>query len=178
MIKYVISLSLILSLISCSYKNSFTLYTEKPIQTTSKSLRIDGVFINNNIERPDSLFFYKDGIIGIESFGYGGNSVPIGHFIIRGDSLLGQYFGRDAGGSTQRFIYEIYGKITNDTTIFIYAKKCDFCVGVYAGWEKSPFKYHNPPLEYNFYELIKTDSSAAWFKKRKWYSKNVWYNNE
>ena len=178
MIKYVILLSLILSLISCSYKNNFTLYKQKPIQTKSESLRIDGVFTNTSKERPDSLYFYTDGTIGLVSFGYGGNSQPIGHYIIKEDSLLGQYFGRDAGGSTQRYIKEIYGKISNDTTIIIYAEKCDFCVGAYAGWDKSPFKYYNPPLEYSFSENIKPDSSTAWFKKRKWYIKNVWYNNE
>ena len=168
-IKNLSTLLLVLSFSSCSYRSSFTLYKQNPIHKTSKSLKTDGVFTNTNKEFTDSLYFYLDGTMGLSSFGYGMNTLPIGHYILKEDSLVGQYFGRDAGGSGRRYIYEIYGKIINDSTLIIYAEKCDFCVGVYAGWNKSPYIYYNPPLEFNYSKAAKADSSKAWFKKRKWY---------
>ncbi len=87
-----------------------------------------------------------------------------GNYTINGDSIKMQKFGWNGMEFCSRSVYEMVGKILNDSTIILYSD--------YSFW----FKYDliNKPNIFGFYPTNqKPDSTKAWFNNRRWYKKDL-----
>jgi hypothetical protein len=182
-------LSFIIFLPSCCglffCRKQFNIFKEPIITNKSNyTIKTDGIYVSQNSS--GSMAFYTNGIMktiasnypegkdfwknpetgfaDLKAFWNYNSKETWGNYTINGDSIKMQNFGWNGMEFCSRSVYEMVGKILNDSTIILYSD--------YSFW----FKYDliNKPNIFGFYLTNKKpDSSKAWFNNRRWYKKNI-----
>jgi len=151
-----------------------------PLQTVN--LKTKGIYICE--DNGESFFLYEDGkmqILGsyfIESWEnsnkkihdylkgsiYYNSKDGWGHYYINGDSIFLQYFNRNGDEFYKRWIFEMNGNIITNSMIQISSD--------YSTLGNDAFNSNIGIYKFYDYEN-KSDSTKAWFIKKKWYRNNL-----
>jgi hypothetical protein len=145
-----------------SVHKNFTYHERYPCDSSCKKIKGDGAYHNLG----EFLCFYNDGKFLYEA----GWTKFWGHYVMKNDSILIQYFFLDGGsGFFYRNTIEMAARVTNDS-IFVYKQKCDWCDRKIGGFPNGEVNY-NPPKVYTFKKTDnKPDSTKSFFYDKKWYN--------
>ena len=162
---------LLLSTSCLTKRKNFTIYKDLEKPNIILPIKTNGTYFISNGYKHDNINFYSNSLC----FYY---QLYWGAFQINQDSLIVQYFHIDQQNFYKRNVIELYGNIINDTTISIYKEKCDWCENVYYGYNNKTEIVYDEPRIYIFKELIKPDSTQAWFINKRWYKDGVEERNK
>ncbi len=169
--KYLIIIAISVLFVSCliNKKKGFSVYT-KPISPNAFTLKTNGVYLSKS-HKGGVFFFYKNGIVYNEGFSkYFSLTKPLyvdkdrwGHYMLKGDTIIIQTFGRNDQSIYKRWVIERKGIIINDTSFEIHS------------WFSHYGKTYMKQKElYKLYKYKnKPDSTKAWFVNKNWYLENL-----
>ena len=185
--KIVILLIVIFSFVSCGIlltkKKDFSIYKE-PIRINAVNLKTNGLFWSKTNYQKYHL--YENGMVKYASGGYAlekNNTIFIdtikfynygynnareiwGHYYIKNDTLIMQYFNYNFYFLYNRFILEEQAIIINDTSFVLYDFK--------SYYKKRNKRFRLDPDTFCLYKTqLKPDSTKAWFVNKDWYLENL-----
>jgi hypothetical protein len=161
------------NLIQTNVHTNFTYHERYPCVDSCKLIKTDGQYewkkkpkeIN---QLNESFYFYKDG-----KFLYDVSWAKLwGHYYIKSDSLLIQYFYLDGTGFYYRNTIDVVGRISSDS-IIIYKEKCSWCNKRIGSFPNGELLY-SPPRIYGFKTTAsKPDSTTAFYYNKLWYNEGL-----
>lgn len=160
--KYIVSRSLFIKpllklngiYISKNLKGSFFLYS-------------DGKFHNHSTNFPVGAEFWNSPAEGIEEINndwFFNRKDGWGDYYTNDDSIFIQFFNYHSQEFCKRWVYEMRGKILNDSTIKM----------SYLFSDNGNDTLQSGPNTFSFYQTsIKPDSTIGWVYKKEWYKNNL-----